>query len=181
MKMRYSLKTLLVVVTAVALLMVVGLYATKDYRERLELQADLKSTTGAYFVSVNAAHRIGLLFTKPVATSGIKKYSKIESIELQGFSVTSDSTANLAQLDSVEVIMFQSCVIPDSRALQQLAEIGQIRSLLFWNTAVDDSALDFIANVPGLKTVDFRKTKVTQPGLDRLRLLRPEISVSSSP
>ena len=181
MKMRYSLKTLLVVVTVIALLIVVGLYVTEDYRERMALQADLLSTTGAHFVSVNADYRIVILFTKPVETSEIKKYKKIDSIELQGFAVTSDSTVNLSQLDSVDVMLFQSCMIPDSRALKPLTEIGSIRSLLFWNTAIDDSAIDLIANVTGLDIVDFKKTKVTQAGLDRLRSTRPEIRVFSRP
>jgi len=181
MKMRYSLKTLLVGVTVIALLIGAGLYATEDYRDRMALQVDLLSTTGAHFVSVDAAHRIVVLFTEPIMNSGIKKYKKIDSIELQGFLVTGDSIVNLAQLDSIDVMMFQSCEIPDSGALQPLTEIGSIRSLLFWNTAIDDSAIDLIANVPGLDIVDLRKTKVTQAGLDRLRSTRPEIRISSRP
>lgn len=179
--MRYSLKTLFGLVTVVSLIIAAGLYITKDFRERMALRAELLATTGAQFVSVNADRRIGVLFTKNLVSSDLKKYKKIDSIELKGIAVTSDSMLNLAQLESVDVLLFQTCTIPDSRALEPLSTMGSLRALLFWNTVVDDAVLESIAAIPGLESVDFSNAQAPPAALERLRFARPEIKVTTRP
>jgi hypothetical protein len=178
--MRFSLRSIFVVVTAAAMALGIALYATKDYRERMALRRELLSN-GAQFASVDVDRSIGLLFVKPITSNEFKKHKEIERIELQGFAVTEGSLMNLAGLESVRLLLFQSCTITQAQELAPLSEIGTLRSLLFWNTPIDDSFIDTIATLPGLESVDFHNTKVTEAGVNRLRSARPKVKVTNRP
>jgi hypothetical protein len=52
---------------------------------------------------------------------------------------------------------------------------------MFWNTRVTDAAIDVIAQTPGMEVAVFWNTSVTQAGADRLRALRPGVTVRLLP
>lgn len=157
-----------------------AVYLTKDYRERIALRAELFST-GATFVSVSPSRSIRVLYAAPITMETIGKYKQFESIELQGFDVDADSLDALAELEMVDVLLFQSCTFHDSPDVTPLSQMGRVRSLLFWNTPIDDEAIPAIAEVPGLKVVSLSATKVTPAGIDQLRSARPEIRIDYRP
>jgi hypothetical protein len=77
--------------------------------------------------------------------------------------------------------MFTRCLIGSANQLAPLSEMGDVRNVLFWNTPVTDAAIDVIAKTPGMDGVLFKNTSVTQAGADRLRALRPGITVRLLP
>ncbi len=178
--MRFSLRTLLALVTAIAVAIVAALYATKDYRERMALRAELLSM-GARYASVGEDRSITVLFTEPVSATELKKYEKLRSVEFKQMSVDATSLKALAGLRRVDRMLFELCTIDDAHDLSELSKIGGVRSLLFWHTPIDDAAIPTIAQVPGLEVVSFSATKVTQAGVDQLRMARPEIRVDYRP
>jgi len=178
--MRFSLRSLLTFLTAFAVVFGAAVYLTKDYREREALRGELLST-GATFVSVSPSRSIRVLFAAPITMATIGKYKEFESIELQRVEIDADSIDALAELEMVDVLHFQSCTFHDSPDLTPLSQMGSVRSLLFWNTPIDDEATPAIAEVPGLKVVSLSATKVTPAGIDQLRSARPEIRIDYRP
>ena len=179
--MRFSLRALFAFITATSITIIIALLLTKDYRQRIALQAELLSTGASYaHVGENRAIQ-SLVFIQPVSAADFKKYRAIGTLDLKYFTVDANCLKAFAGLEQINRLMFNNCTIPDERDLSQLSKIGDIRSLLFWNTPVDDAAIDAIIEVPGLEIVSFRNTKVTQAGLDKLRLARPELRVDDSP
>jgi hypothetical protein len=179
--MRFSLRSLLALVTLISITIVVILFLTKDYRERMELQAELLST-GASYALVGESRAIqSLVFTKPVNATDFKKYRSLGTLEFKYSSIDQDFLKAFAGLEQVNRVMFQSCTVPDARDLAQLSKIGRVRALFFWNTPIDDASIDAVVEVQGLEIVSFRNTKVTQAGLDKLRLARPELRVDDNP
>jgi hypothetical protein len=179
--MRFSLRSLLAFVTLISIAIVVILFLTKDYRERMALQAELLSAGASYALVGESGAIQSLVFTKPVNATDFKKYGKLGTIEFQRFSIERNFLKAFAGLKQVNRVMVQSCTVPDARDLAQLSKIGQVRSLFFWNTPIDDASIDAVVEVPRLEAVGFRNTKVTQAGLDKLRLARPELRADYSP
>jgi hypothetical protein len=176
--MRYSIKTLLAAMTIVGVILGIVLYATKDLRERLAMQADIREATGADWVTVNEQKVISLVFTRPIALKELGRCKAIGTIELRGQAASNASLRTLSQFESIDVILFQSSSISDPEDMQHLASIHHLRALLIWNTSVDDSAIVWIAKIPGLEIVDFHNTNITQAGKERLRVTRPEIKIT---
>ncbi len=163
--MRFSLRSLFAFVTLISIAIVVALLLTKDYRQRMALQAELLSTGASYALVGESREIQSLVFTKPANTTDFKKYGQLGTLEFQRIAIDHDFLNTFAGLKQISTVMFQSCTIPDARDLAQLSKIGGIRSLLFWNTPIDDAAIDAIIEVPGLEIVSFRNTKVTRAGL----------------
>ena len=130
---------------------------------------------------MHPGNSIGVLFTEPLASPHITQFGTIENIEFKGVQIEFDSLENLAGLDHVDVLLFQLCTIDGPEELAPLSEIGGIRSLLFWNTPISDTSIDIIANVSGIEIVDFSNTMVTNEGIDRLHVVRPNITVNLRP
>lgn len=175
--MRYTLRSLLVVVTLVAALVALGLMATKDYRERMAIRSELLSM-GATSAKVDSDRSISLFFTSPVTTTQWNQFKHVSAVELKGFSVDHKSLQNLAQIQAVDTLLLEQCTFADAEALAPLAAFRGLRCLLIWNTPLDDSAIDQLIAIRGLEIVDFHKTKITQQGADRLRAARPGIKVT---
>jgi hypothetical protein len=164
----------------IAVAIAVTLYATKDYRQRMALRADLLSM-GARWANVGDDHSISVLFTAPVTAREVKKYEELGHVELQGFAVDASSLKAFTGLRHINSMLFQSCTIHDVNDLSELSKIVGIYSLLFLHTSIDDASIAKIVEVLGLEVVSFKGTKVTQAGVDQLRSARPEIRVDCGP
>jgi len=178
--MRFSLRSLLLATTAIAIGIAFMLYVTHDYRARMVIRNEIL-TDGAYWAEVDPGNSISVVFTKPIDSSKISKYRSIYQLELGGFAVNAASLENLLGLEHIDIMLFKSCTISHADELAPLSAFGEIRNLLFWDTPISDSSIDVIASVSGLKVVHFTNTSVTQSGIARLRTARPEISVYSRP
>jgi hypothetical protein len=154
--------------------------ATKDYRRRLAIRDDILAQ-GAQYANVSADESITVLFTGSLASREIEKYRRIGRIEFKGARIDSESLKNLTGLEHIETLLFTLCSIDGPDQLAPLCEMRDVRSVLFLNTPVTDAAIDPIAKTPGMHGVLFKNTSVTQAGADRLRALRPGVTVRLLP
>ncbi len=112
--MRFSLRSLFAFVTLISIAIVVALLLTKDYRQRMALQAELLDTGASYaLVGENRAIQ-SLVFTKPANTTDFKKYGQLGTLEFQCTAIDHDFLNTFAGLKQISTVMFQGCTVPDA-------------------------------------------------------------------
>ncbi|MFN0016739.1 MAG: hypothetical protein ACKVP0_00685 [Pirellulaceae bacterium] len=172
--MRFTLRQLFGAVTFAAVAIVILLYATKSYRERLAIRSHLESI-GAYHVRFGPSNSITAAFHNPISSPTIAQYKQISVLDFKEAHVTSASLANLAGLEHVGTILLTMCDVTDEDLLP-LQKIGGVRILCLRHTRITDAAIDTIAAIPGLERVDLSHTLVTPTGIERLHAARPSIN-----
>ena len=167
---------MLIACAVVSVGLAVAHFATKDYRRRLAICDDI----GARYVwgSVNS---IMVTFHGPVASREIEKYQRIFRIDFEGTLIEADWLENLTGLEYIGKLIFIRCSIDGPGQLAPLSAMSDVRTVMFWNTCVTDAAIDVIAQTPGMEVAVFWNTSVTQAGADRLRALRPGVTVRLLP
>jgi hypothetical protein len=159
-----------------AVVLTVLLFVTKDYRARIALRSELL-TLGASYARVDADRRAVVVFIQPIGSADFSKFQQLHKLELQHFPVDAATLQAFSGLQQIDTLLLKSCSFADAQAWSQLSQNGNVRSLLFWGSPVDDSFVDMIATVPGIERVYFVGTQLTPAGADQLRLARPEIQV----
>ncbi|MEM1070906.1 MAG: hypothetical protein AAGI63_18515 [Planctomycetota bacterium] len=123
--MRYRLRTLMLVIALLASLAVVAEFATRDYRERRRIEADLFSM-GANYVSLDENNAPSFVsFINPVGFDGIPKYGSFDHLDFAGASLTDDAIRYVSELDNVQVLHLTECNVSDAH-LRILTDIGSI-------------------------------------------------------
>jgi hypothetical protein len=173
--MRFSIRSLLAAVAAVAIALALVMYLTKNYRKQLAIRSDLQAI-GAYSIRFGTDNAIQASFHDPVVSSGIAKYPEIAVLDFKEAHVTEESLKNLSGLKSVGVMVFSLSDIQDDH-LRHLTTIGKVRHLLLSHTALTDDCVDAIIDVPGLESVDLTNSLITPNGIARLRAARPALIV----
>jgi len=173
--MRFSLRTILATVAATAIVMMVLMHLTTDYREQLAIRSDLKAM-GAYAVSFGPDNSIQASFHDPVASPEIGKYREIAVLDFKEAHVTDESLSHLVGLEKVGVIIFSLSDVRDDQ-LVHLGAIGEVRHLWLAHTGLTDACVDAIIDLPGLESVDVTNSSMTQAGISRLLEARPSLIV----
>lgn len=171
---------MLIVCALVSIGLAMAHFVTKDYRRRMAIRDDILAQ-GARYADVSEENSITVLFNGPVTSREIEKYRRIGRVEFKGTRIESALLKNLTGLEHIESLMFTRCSIDGPDQLAPLSEMRDVREVLFWNTPVTDAAIDPIAKTPGMEVAVFWNTSVTQAGADRLRALRPSVTVRLLP
>ena len=110
-------------------------------------------------------------------SADFSRFQQLRRLELQHFPVDAATLQAFSGLHQIDTLLLKSCSFADPQAWFQFAQNGNVRTLLFWGSPVDDTFVDKIATAPGLERVFFLGTQVTPAGVDQLRSARPEIQV----
>ncbi|WP_231617905.1 hypothetical protein [Novipirellula aureliae] len=178
--MRFRLRTLILIVAALAISVSITEFTTRDYRKRRRIEADLHSM-GAYYVSFddsNAPAWVG--FIAPVGLDRLGDYESFDNLDFAGAIVTDDTVRNLSNLKRVRVLHFTDCNVTDAQ-LKMLANIGSVWMLRLNGSPVTDDAIPAIASIRGLESLDVSGTLITSDGVAELEQRRPEIVVRHEP
>lgn len=177
---RFSIRTLLLATTCLALIIAGLLWLTKDYRERRQAEERLRST-GAVYAYVNEERLASVVFNQPITSKELGKVKSIERVELQGFAVDDSTLERLCELEKVDSLMVQSCTLVDAAALSRLEQIPKLKWLLFWNTPISDEAVVALSKLQQLEGLSFKNTKMTPAGLTKLQEAMPGVKIDSRP
>ncbi|MCB9920531.1 MAG: hypothetical protein H6822_00025 [Planctomycetaceae bacterium] len=178
--MRYSIRTALLTIALFAIVFSVAAVTTRDYRNRLRIESDLRSM-GAYYVSFDDhSHPDWVAFSTPVSSPQIAKYKTIKSIDFARAHVTDASIQNIARLERIEMIHLTHCDITDSQ-LDLLAKVGSLGILRLNHTTVTDESIPAIASINDLISVDLSDTLVTDDGVAQLKERCPGITIRHEP
>lgn len=174
--LRFTTRTYVLVLTFVAVIMVIALFATRGYRTRQRIETDLRSM-GAYFVAFDDTNQPSWVsFAVPVDSPEIAKYKAFEHIDFAGAHVTEASIGNIGGLERVGAIHLTDCDITDSQ-LALLTKIGSLGILRLNGSRITDEAIPAISAINGLITVDLSGTLVTDEGVALLKKLCPDVVV----
>ncbi len=176
--MQFSLSRLFGVVTISALMIVLLMYLTTNYRERLRVRAQLMSM-GAYFVAFGADNLVdSVAFHDPIKSPEIARFQSIIALDFKEAHVTPESLENIYGLKNLRMIVFNLSDVRDED-IAKLKNINSLRTLWLSHTSLSDSCVDAIADIPGLESVDLISTQITQKGIDRLKAAKPLLIVKS--
>ncbi|MBX7167663.1 MAG: hypothetical protein K1X74_15135 [Pirellulales bacterium] len=185
--MKYSLRTLVLVVTVVAVLLaVVGLRINQEMRRaRHEAAvADALTTAGAIVLTQRAGWSllrydqivmvdVGDLNSEPSLGSSVWMRNAI--------AFGDDDVRLLADCRGTEIVRLRNSQITD-QAVKILVRLPALIEIDLDSTAVTDACVDDLARLPlGCRFVGLGATRVTAEGRARLRRLRPDLEVLPRP
>lgn len=175
--MRFSIRSLFVLIAVCSLALSFGLWVTQEYRRQLQVRRELESVGAGWvgFVSADDAVLTNVVFGREV-TEDLENTSRFHTIELKGFEVTNDCLDRLANLDHIEQLMFVSCELSSEDA-SSLTRYKDTSTVIFWNVQVADDIIPTVKRISGLKRVAFKTTSVTQPAIKALREALPDLDV----
>ena len=176
---RFSIRALLVLTASVAVLLAIGLWLTKDYRERRALERRWR-LQGAVYASVDENHLSSVVFTQPLSSGDLKDLTSIHKVEFKGFSVDAATLQKLSAVERIDSLMFQSCSPPDSATLAELQNLP-LKALHFWSTPITDQAVDELSALTRVESMTFVNTQLTPHGISRLKAANPDLRVHSRP
>ncbi|MEM8670590.1 MAG: hypothetical protein AAGG48_23900 [Planctomycetota bacterium] len=179
--MRFSLRSLFILVTCSAIAGSVIWLATGEYRRQLGVRQDLESIGASWvgFVSADGKYQTSVVFGDSISGALVGD-ANIERIELKGFDVSVEDVQHITSVESVAHLMFVSCDLSASD-VKPLADMQQIQELLFWNVAINDEVIETIVSIKGLERVAFKNTAVTKRGAESITALRPDLEVIHVP
>ncbi len=85
--------------------------------------------------------------------------------------------AYLKRIPSLRILHLDASAVDDA-GLKNLAGTDQIRELMLQKTAVSDDSIDTLLTLDGLKAVHLEQTHFTAAGVERLRTLMPQLSIT---
>ena len=175
--MRFSIRTLLLIVVFCTICFAIVASITRDSRERWHYESDLRSM-GAYYVGfIDVNNKPDWVsFVGPVKSPQIAKYQSFRHIDFDGAHMTDDSVRNIASIKHFETIHLTNCDITDNQ-IGLLAKKGCVEMLRLNGSPVTDDAIPAIASIAGLKSVDLSGTLVTEEGIAMLLERCPGILV----
>jgi hypothetical protein len=177
---QYSIRSLLALTAGAAVMLVGLLWLTKDYRERWQSEERLRGM-GAVYAHVGEDRESSVVFSQRITTKDLGQVKSIERVELQGFAIDDSTLANLCELEKIDSVMIQSCMLEDIESLSHFERIPELKWLLFWNTPITDQSVEVIAKLRQLEGVSFKNTKMTPAGLAKLRAAMPNVKIDSRP
>lgn len=176
MKIRFSLRQLLIATALIAAAVQVLLYLTADLRARMAIERNL-SELGAYWVNVGDNRSISASFHSPIASSEIAKFGEIKTLDFKEAHITDESLQNLRGLKSVGFIVFGLSDVQDDQ-IRLLKNIGRVRALMLTHTNLTDGCIDSLIELNGLETVVVSKAGLfSRQGLERLHAALPELKI----
>jgi hypothetical protein len=174
--LRFSIRSLFVAVTMIAIVIQILAVSTRDYRKRLRISADLRSMGATHIGFDENGNPDWVSFVSSVNSPEISKYKKIRHVDLSEACVTDATIRNVSGLDEIEVLHLTQCDVTDDQ-LELLAHIGSLKILRLNNTGITDKAIPAIASINGLMSVDLSGTLVSNSGVEELESRRPGIVV----
>ena len=103
---------------------------------------------------------------------------RIAVLDLGKTSVTDKGMKHLAKMKRlVRLDLSQTSIT--STGVKSLQHLNELRSLVLWGTKTSDTALPTLTMLPRLQRLYLWRTEVTDAGLQRFKLRKPEVKVSS--
>lgn len=176
--MRISIKQIMLATAGIALILVVLLALSQEWRKKLELTNALKQYGAAWVESYSFNGEFSIstgFYGSPLGT--IAPDSAIRSVEFKLFDVTPASFQQLRKLDSLDTLALISCdLVADD--LSSLDKIPPVSTLVIWNASgLTDEAVESIARLRGLRQVSIKNTSLSKKGAAQLRALLPDAQV----
>lgn len=173
---RISLRWLLIVVSLLTLSVGTLAYSTRDFRKRLQIEANLRMM-GAYHVGFNdRSEPTWISMLNPSFDSQILEYKTIETIDLSDARLNDQSLRCMASFEQLRLIDLSNTDLTNSQ-LQLLSASRSLEILRLNGCSITDATIPSLAAIARLKMVDLSGTQVTMAGIAKLAELRPDIHV----
>jgi hypothetical protein len=89
--------------------------------------------------------------------------------------------ARVAEMPSLEALSLTHGTVTDEDACVLLAQLAERQShvqyLLFQDNPITDQCIEGIAKLPHLRAINLSETRISHEGLQRLRVLRPNLGI----
>jgi hypothetical protein len=109
----------------------------------------------------------------------LAQHPELESLDLTQTAIAQRTADALAEMPQLKTLRLDGCPKLSAAAIAQLARSKSLEAISVWDTLCDDEALVALAAIPTLKEVSaFDATRTTSLGVDRLKLLRPDVKVT---
>jgi hypothetical protein len=187
--LRYSLRSLLLVTTALAVAL--GVWVGRAQRQRRALER-VEALGGSYAYVPRAGspdwrswigRRLGQHYVERVDyvqltgsrakdedLEHLSALSGLRSLALQSTSITHEGLAHVAAIDSLEALYVGDTQITDA-GLAHLRGLSHLREISFWKADVTDDGLVHLREMTSLRWLSLDSTDVTDAGLAHLRTM----------
>jgi len=180
--LRFSLRTLLFVITIVCLAS--GLVLNRAIRQRIAVQrfnalsANRPDLDGEHLPTMLYAHN-GQVHSRPILPEwegplarflGEEAFGEVIGVQLQDTPATDDDLRLLADLPSIEQVWLSRTKVTD-KGLAHLAACPNLKLVILGDTAVTDAGAAHLAKLTMLESLSLSGTKITDAGLVNLAKL----------
>lgn len=176
-RLRFSVRTLLVMVVMIAICVVILERISRGARERWHIEAELRGM-GAYYVAFNEGDNKPdwVSFAGTLKSLQVARFRSFKQIDFTDVRMTDESARNIAALEYIEILHLTNCDVSDAQ-IDLLAGTGRVEILRLNGSPITDDAIPAIASIAGLKSVDLSGTLVTDKGVANMRTLCPHVVV----
>jgi hypothetical protein len=178
--MRYSLRSLISIVTCVAIVLAVAMMLTMTLRRQLAIREDLKSRGASWVGFASAENDLlpNVLYQNSVVDD-FQLHERFGTVELKCFDVTPECIERLCSVEHIDSLYIISCDLCDED-LVHLPKMN-VTNLLFWNANITDSVVDTLSRTTGLRKITLISTKLTPQGVEKLQAALPHVKIFSRP
>jgi len=174
--MRFKLRTALMIVACFSVLFAAIAAATKGYRKRLRITAELKAM-GACWVAFDDNNDLeNAAFDDRIRSNEIARYPTLRYLDFTNSNVRDEDLQHLTELPAVFYLELDGTSISDA-GVGRLSRIKHLDVLDLTGTRVTDASVRDIAGISGLRGVVLSRTMVTSDGIDVIKSLRPDMWV----
>jgi internalin A len=176
-RLQFSLRTLLIFVTLVAVvcsclrIFVFGQYFIAQRAEALGAlvvyDCDENPPYRGDVYKFLFGHVVHVVFDKPVSDSDLyqlRNLPRLHYVFVRGPQITDDGLKILAELPNIEALGFEETSITP-KGFEELKKIGKLDYVALGGAAVGDSTLEVIGSLPNLRFLKLWETSVTDDGM----------------
>jgi hypothetical protein len=177
---RYSLRTLLVMMTVACVVLTVWLNQLLRQRTAVrrfyELTARRPNSHGESLVTMGYRYDGKDQYYKPVACKwlhplvGEEAFGEVTGVQLLGTSAADDDLRYLADVPTVERVLLSNTLVTDA-GLVYLQSCPKLRMLTLDGLPITDDGLTQLLVLQDLESLSLNRTKITDKGLEQLAKL----------
>ncbi len=114
---------------------------------------------------------------EPKAWSQLASLKTLRELALIYGAFDTEALTEIAKLQSLETLGILGSGIDDEK-LKLIAKLPKLKSLSLWYMKATDGCIDTVASMTALRHFDFGGTEITEAGVEKLMLARPDLQLS---